>query len=149
MTEFKKIESTEIELIVSLMVDFYEIDHYHIDSTISKQNFEFFIQDSNLGQAFLIMHEGTVAGYIIIVYFFSFEFQGKVAILDELYVSPEYQGKGLGKKAVQFAESFVQEKQCKLMFLEVEPHNERAKSLYRREGFTLHPRQLMRLKLSQ
>lgn len=148
MTDFKILESTEIDLIVGMMEDFYAIDNYTIDSAVSKRNFELFIGDPKLGQAFLIISDGEIAGYIIIVYFFSFEFQGKVAILDELYIRKEHRGKGLGKSGVQFAQDFATEQKCKLMFLEVEPHNEPAKKLYHSEGFALHPRQLMRRKLT-
>lgn len=144
MTDFKPLQASETGLIVDMMQAFYAIDNYTISPEISRRNFDLFIRDPDLGQAFLIKQGEEVLGYMIIVYFFSFEFQGRVALLDELYLNSHARGKGLGKKAVRFAERFALSHDCKLMLLEVEAHNERAIKLYEGEGLVLHPRQFMR-----
>lgn len=148
MIEFKDLEVSEIGAVVKMMEDFYAIDNYAFNAEVSTENFQKFIQNPEVGQVFLIKEGEAILGYIIIVYFFSFEFQGKVALLDELFIVSEARGKGLGKRGVRFAEKFAESKQCKLLLLEVEPHNTRAQTLYSGEGFVHHPRQFMRKKIS-
>ncbi|WP_400262093.1 GNAT family N-acetyltransferase [Sphingobacterium sp. SG20118] len=144
MLTFEKLTHNNIDTIVAMMQDFYAIDGYDIDPVVSRENFEIFLKDENLGQSWLIKENDLVLGYIIVVYFFSFEFKGRVALLDELYISADARGKGLGKKAVQFIKEYVQEVGCKLVLLEVEPHNLPAQKLYENQGFDFHPRNIMR-----
>ncbi len=77
------------------------------------------------------------------VQFFSFEMSGNVLLLDELYIDSNFQGKGIGKKAMEFIKQFSQENNYKKIVLEVEPHNQRAIQLYEKEQFKKHKRNLM------
>jgi len=143
MIEFRKITTTDIPIVLDLMTTFYAIDGYPIDKKVTQTNFETFISNPNLGQCFLIEFDGKVAGYVLLNYLFSFEFGGTIAFLDELYVNSIFQGKGIGKVAVQFAQEFAKEKELKILFLEVELHNERAIELYKKFNFKPHHRNLM------
>lgn len=143
MTNFRKITHQDIEVLLVLMTDFYAIDGYPIDAEITRKNFVHFIENPNLGQSFIIEHDGKVAGYIILNFLFSFEFGGTIAFLDELYVDSNFQGKGLGKLGVAFSQKFAKEKELKILFLEVELHNERAIELYKKYNFKPHHRNLM------
>ena len=143
MTNFRKITHQDIEVLLVLMTDFYAIDGYPIDPEITRKNFVHFIENPNLGQSFIIEHDGKVAGYIILNFLFSFEFGGTIAFLDELYVDSNFQGKGLGKLGVAFSQKFAKEKELKILFLEVELHNERAIELYKKYNFKPHHRNLM------
>src|SRR5690606_8534910 len=133
-----------IDTIVSMMQDFYAIDGYDMDPAVSRENFKTFLDDQNLGQSWLIKENDLVLGYIIVVYFFSFEFKGRVALLDELFLNADARGKGVGRKAVEFVKDYVQEQGCKLVLLEVESHNLPAQKLYESQGFDFHPRNIMR-----
>lgn len=143
MTNFRKITHQDIEVLLVLMTDFYAIDGYPIDPEITRKNFVHFIENPNLGQSFIIEHDGKVAGYIILNFLFSFEFGGTIAFLDELYVDSNFQGKGLGKLGVAFSQEFAKEKDLNILFLEVELHNERAIELYKKYNFKPHHRNLM------
>lgn len=144
MIRFTPLSTAGISQIVKFMEDFYAIDNYAFDADVTRENFAKFLKNPSLGNIFLIRDKEDIIGYIIIVYFFSFEFQGKVALLDELYLTTSARGKGVGKKAMEFVNEFVENTGCKLILLEVEPHNTRAQKLYLEHGFTFHKRQLMR-----
>ncbi|MGX9987404.1 GNAT family N-acetyltransferase [Soonwooa purpurea] len=133
----------EIEAIMPMMKDFYAIDNYPFDTELTRKNFEIFINNSNLGQCFLLKDDSEIVGYMILNFLFSFEFGGMMCFLDELYVKPEAQGKKYGGKAVEFAQNFAKEKDLKMMFLEIENHNERAMHLYKKLGFEMHKRSIM------
>ena len=146
MIEFKHITTADIETIVSLMEEFYAIDNYPIKSNVSKALFEEFISNKNLGKAWLIVSDNEIVGYLILTFVFSFEYQGKIAFLDELYVTEKARGKGIGSKAIGFIKDESHKLSLKLIYLEVEPHNKKAQNLYIASGFEMHNRKLMRLK---
>ncbi|MDD2673456.1 MAG: GNAT family N-acetyltransferase [Flavobacterium sp.] len=146
MIEFKHITTADIETIVSLMEEFYAIDNYPIKSDVSKALFEEFISNKNLGKAWLIVSDNEIVGYLILTFVFSFEYQGKIAFLDELYVTEKARGKGIGSKAIEFIKDESHKLSLKLIYLEVEPHNKKAQNLYIASGFEMHNRKLMRLK---
>lgn len=144
--KIETIQSSEIEQVLPMMKDFYEIDGYDFEEELTRKNFEIFISNGNLGQSFLLKEENNVVGYMILNFLFSFEFGGMMCFLDELYITPESQGKSYGKKAVAFAQEFAKEKDLKMMFLEIENHNERAIHLYKKLGFEMHKRNIMTFK---
>ena len=148
MTVFKAIDLNDIPTIVNLMADFYAIDGYPIDRTLSATNFEYFISKPDLGRAWLIYQDGKIVGYVMIVLMFSFEYGGSIAFLDELYLNENARGKGLGKKAVAFVQDQAQKLELKLLYLEIEQHNATAQKLYIAAGFELHNRNIMRFKIN-
>lgn len=145
MIEFHPLQESDIEIIVPMMQDFYAIDNYPIELETTKKLFQHFIEDKNLGQCWLISHNKITVGYIILTYIFSFEYQGRIAFLDELYLNENARGKGIGKAALAFVHNQAIQNDLKIVYLEIESHNEVAKKLYLSTDFVIHNRQLMRL----
>jgi ribosomal protein S18 acetylase RimI-like enzyme len=148
MIEFKPLAAPDIETIVVMMQEFYTIDNYPISIDISKALFQEFISKENLGKAWLIVSDNEIVGYLIITFVFSFEYQGRIAFLDELYVTEKARGKGIGSEALSFIKTESQKLSLKLIYLEVESHNEKAQKLYLASGFETHNRQLMKYKIT-
>lgn len=148
MTTFQLLSSSKIETITSMMQDFYAIDNYPIDIEVSKKLFQEFIADEKLGQVWLIYSNKNIVGYLILTYIFSFEYQGRIAFLDELYIKESYRGKGIGKQAINFIKEQAALTNVKLIYLELENHNENAQKLYLANDFEVHNRKLLKLKLS-
>lgn len=147
MTEFKPLEFTEIDFVLGMMQEFYAIDNYPIDLEKSRKLFQYFISDEKLGKAFVVYNDNQMVGYFILTYIFSFEYQGIVTFIDELYIKSTHRGKGLGKKIVVFAQEFCRNKGDKMMYLEVEPHNKNAQKLYLANHFEEHNRSILKHKL--
>ena len=146
MIQFKPLALSDIDTIVDLMQQFYAIDNYPIDIEISKSLFKEFITDENLGKAWLILSENEIVGYVILTFVFSFEYQGKIAFLDELYLTEKARGKGIGSKTIAFILDESKKADLKLLYLEIENHNQNAQKLYLANGFELHNRKLMAYK---
>ena len=147
MTSFKPLEIIDISTITQMMQDFYAIDNYPIDVEVAKNLFQEFISNEHLGKSWLIYSENEIVGYIILTYIFSFEYGGKIAFLDELFIKETARGKGIGKEAIQFIQREVPKLSLKLLYLEVEPHNENAQKLYLAHDFVIHNRKLMKYKV--
>ena len=149
MTTFKPLEIADIEVITQMMQNFYAIDNYPMDIEVAKTLFQEFITNEHLGKSWLIYSENEIVGYIILTYIFSFEYGGKIAFLDELFIKETARGKGFGKEAIQFIQQEVPKLSLKLLYLEVEPHNENAQKLYLAHDFELHNRKLMKYKVTK
>lgn len=147
MVSFQPLEISQIETITQMMQDFYAIDNYPINIRISKKLFQEFILNENLGKCWLIYSDNKIVGYVIITFIFSFEYQGRVAILDELYILKEYRRTGIGNLTIQFIKEQTLLLNVKVIYLEVENHNEKAQKLYLANGFELHNRKTLKLKL--
>ena len=146
MIQFKPLIISDIETVVLMMQEFYAIDNYPIDVEVSKTLLTEFISNKNLGKAWLIIFNDEILGYAIITFIFSFEYQGKIAFLDELYVTEKARRKGIGSQAIEFIKGESHKLSLKLIYLEVESHNKKAQNLYIANGFEMHNRKLMRLK---
>ncbi|NGY36218.1 GNAT family N-acetyltransferase [Flavobacterium sp. XN-5] len=146
MIQFKPLAHSDIDTIVDLMQQFYAIDNYPIDIKISKSLFIEFLANEEIGNAWLILSENEIIGYVILTYIFSFEYQGKIAFLDELYLTEKARGKGVGSKTIAFVIEESKKKELKLIYLEIENHNQNAQKLYLASGFELHNRKLMAYK---
>ena len=149
MTTFKPLEIADISIITQMMQDFYAIDNYPMDVEVAKTLFQEFITHEHLGKSWLIYSENEIVGYIILTFIFSFEYGGKIAFVDELFIKETARGKGFGKEAIQFIQSEVSKLSLKLLYLEVEPHNENAQKLYLAHDFELHNRKLMKYKVTK
>lgn len=147
MTTFTPIQTSDIDTIVPMMQEFYSIDNYPIDIAISKALFLEFIENPHLGKAWLIYSDEEIVGYIILTFVFSFEYKGTIAFLDELYISDKARGKGIGKKALDFIHQEALSLSLKIIYLEIENHNEIAQKLYLSKDFAVHNRSLMKLTL--
>ena len=149
MTTFKPLEISDISIITQMMQDFYAIDNYPMNVEVTKNLFHEFISNEHLGKSWLIYSENEIVGYIILTFIFSFEYGGKIAFVDELFIKETARGKGFGKEAIQFIQQEVPKLKLKLLYLEVEPHNENAQKLYLAHDFELHNRKLMKYKVTK
>lgn len=146
MIHYKNLETSQIEIITQMMQDFYAIDNYPIDVEVSKKLFQEFITNEHLGKAWLIYSEEELVGYVILTFVFSFEYGGKIAFLDELYIKEIARGKGIGNTTIQFIKEQAKQLNVKLLYLEVENHNENAQKLYLANDFEVHNRKLLKFK---
>ena len=90
--------------------------------------------------------DDEIVGYVILTFVFSFEYKGRLAFLDELYIKESSRGKGIGKKTIAFLKEQVSYLNVKMMYLEVESHNQNAQKLYLAHDFVFHNRKIMKHK---
>ncbi len=87
--------------------------------------------------------KGSIAGYVVLSLSFSVEHGGRDAIIDEIYVLPDWRGRGLGRWLLAFAEEQARMLGVQTLHLEVERDNSRARKLYHSFGFDSLDRILM------
>jgi ribosomal protein S18 acetylase RimI-like enzyme len=90
------------------------------------------------GRAVVLEHEGRVAGYALLISFWSTELGGELCTIDELYVDPEARSGGRASalvRALMAGEGGLWPGRPVALELEVTPTNGRARALYERLGF--------------
>jgi len=105
--------------------------------------FEDFTKEASFGRAWLIFAGEKLAGYVILTLGFSFEYRGRDAYIDELYLEKQFRGRGIGRKTMQFVEEAARGLGVNAIHLEASQGNTAAMELYRRTGFVDHERRLM------
>lgn len=116
---------------------------YYFDEPVVRQVLRMFLMTADLGQAWIFFDGEIPVGYVVLTYGFSFEYHGRDAFIDELYVEPEYRRKGIGIRAMRFVEERARELGVNALHLEVDQGNEPAAELYRRTGYEDHARFLL------
>lgn len=85
---------------------------------------------------FLLARAGDLAlGVANVAFAWTLEHGGKSAWLDELYVIPEYRGRGIGTALLKEAIAEAHRSGCTAVDLEVDENHHQAENLYQREGF--------------
>jgi len=116
---------------------------YYFDEPLVRKVLVAFLANAAFGEAWIFADGSTPAGYIVLTHGFSFEYHGREAFIDELYIEPSYRRQGLGTRAVQFLEERARELGVQAIHLEVDEGNDPAFELYRRAGYEDHRRYLM------
>jgi ribosomal protein S18 acetylase RimI-like enzyme len=90
------------------------------------------------GRAVVCEINGSVAGYALLISFWSNEIGGEVCVIDELFVEPAHRGCGLATELLTMltdGEQSLWPRKAAALALEVSPANDRARALYERFGF--------------
>ena len=142
---FKPIEVIDIPVVIAMMEQFYAIDNYPMDTKVSIGLMHEFLENDTLGRGWLILKDNEPVGYVIMTFVFSFEYKGRIAFLDELFISEAARGLGFGKQALDFVTEQAKALSVKVIYLEIEGHNTVAQKLYLSKGYEIHNRGLMKL----
>ncbi len=86
--------------------------------------FEEFVTDDTFGRAWLIVESEKPVGYVVLTVSFSFEYRGRDAFIDELYVEEGFRGRGIGRRTMEFVEGVARELGVNAMHLEVSRDND-------------------------
>ncbi|MDE7330392.1 MAG: GNAT family N-acetyltransferase [Clostridia bacterium] len=105
------------------------------NSLISDEGRKKFWKEIMLGEivkGYFMTFNGDVAGYAVCCLSASQEACGRLLWLDELYIKPEFRGKGIGTEFFKFIEN---SDEYEYVRLEVERENARALKLYTSLGY--------------
>lgn len=101
------------------------------------------------GAAVVLEMEGELAGYALLISYWSNELGGEIVVVDELFVKPAFRNKGYARALFAALKSGQPLRPGKAVALELEvtPQNERAARLYGAIGFAPAKNRRMRLLL--
>jgi GNAT superfamily N-acetyltransferase len=135
---FRLANNADLQLILSLMQQFYAIDGYEFDEPSAHIALKTLIEDSSLGRVWMIQTSAEVIGYVVLAFGYSLEYHGRDAWIDELFLLDSYRNRGLGTKTLEFVLEQCHLLGVQALHLEVEQTNVAGQALYRKMGFAAH-----------
>lgn len=141
--KFKILDNTNLDIILSLMQKLYLHDHIQYDENVARLTLVNLLKDNTKGKVWLIQYNEEAVGYCVLTFGYSLEFHGRDALMDELYISDDYRGKGIGQATIQFIEGVCKELKIDALHLHVGRTNSKAQTLYEKVGFRELDRNIM------
>ncbi|HIW74861.1 MAG TPA: GNAT family N-acetyltransferase [Firmicutes bacterium] len=137
---FRPIGRQDRDTLVCLMREFYHspaVLHPVPDAHFQKTA-DLILAGTPYADAYLFEEDGQTAGYALTAKTYSNEAGGLVLWLEEVYIRPAFQGRGIGGRFLRYLAEEYPEPIARLR-LEVEEANEGAARLYRRAGYRDFP----------
>lgn len=131
----RKIEKTDKPELLKMMVEFYNspaLLHHTPERVLSRV-----IDDCTSSPyltGYVITCDGKICAYTMLSLGYSTEYGGVSVFMEDLYVRPEYRGRGCGKALIDRVKTEYGGKAARLR-LEVAKDNAAAIALYKRCGF--------------
>ena len=94
------------------------------------------VNDCPFLEGYIFEEDGNILGYAMTAKSFSTEFGKPCIWIEDLYIKPEYRGKGIGSSFFKYIEEKYPNT---LMRLEAEEENENAIHVYRKNGYEVLP----------
>ncbi len=103
------------------------------------------IDGSNIGHVFVARQGSDIVGMVSLLYTVSTALGGRVALLEDMVVSPTARNAGVGSALLSHAIKFAHSQGCKRITLMTDRNNEAAQRFYKRHGFAASTMMPMRL----
>lgn len=107
---------------------------YALSQEAMSKTFNEILNNSPYLRGLIIEYNSSIAGYVNLSLTYSNEANGIVVFIEEIYIKPEYQGKGLGSYTLEWVLNEYRDKAARYR-LEVCNTNAGAIKLYERFGF--------------
>jgi GNAT superfamily N-acetyltransferase len=146
--ELRPATEGDLDMLAGMVRDYYEHDGLVYDDTPPRQALRELLLTERFGRAWWIDLDKKTIGYAVLTFGFSVEFHGRDAVLDEMYLLPDHQGKGHFTEVLALIEACCRELGVRALCLVVETKNTRAQRAYQKAGFKPHDRTLMTKRLT-
>lgn len=127
--------SQDFEAVMPFVRAYHEFEGFTIDEPGRESAVRALLQREELGRLFLVRFDERPIGHVALCFGFSIEFGGRDAFIDELYIEPEFRGRGIGGRVMRLVEQEAAALHVRALHLEVAHDNEKARRLYRAAGF--------------
>jgi GNAT superfamily N-acetyltransferase len=131
----KAADRSDVDVLLGLRRAFCRHEQLPFDEGSARSALEDLLADGSLGRVWLICFDGAPAGYVVLTFGYSLEFDGRDAFVDELYVEEGRRGLGGGGLALRLAEDACRALGVRALHLEVDRENHRARAVYEKAGF--------------
>ena len=137
MITIRRMRPNDSARVINMMREFYTSSAVMTNGSeeIFAANVENCLGGSSLVEGFVFIDGGKIIGYGITAHGYSTEFGGECIWLEDIYIEPEYRGRGIGSKFIQHIKELYPDK---ILRLETE-HDNAAVKLYERHGFKKLP----------
>ncbi|MGI6767207.1 MAG: GNAT family N-acetyltransferase [Lentihominibacter sp.] len=144
MIEYRSCEKSDCEVWILLNREFMaeeiqDEELWHGADQVSDEQFQdTFHAGLKASQqvGFLLFEEDDIpVGFANLMIVFSVWTHGPALVIDDLYLRPDYRGKGYGRSAMEMIEEYAKERGCKRIQFQSELTNPNAMEFYRVIGY--------------
>jgi GNAT superfamily N-acetyltransferase len=107
------------------------------------------ISSPEVGLVVVARQDGQVVGMVNLLYTVSTALGDRVALLEDVVVSPSVRGSGVGSRLMEHAIQFARLNGCKRITVLTDRENESAQRFYQKHGFGFSAMMPMRLSLGE
>jgi diamine N-acetyltransferase len=141
--QFTPITQNHWVVLEPMVKDFWAFEHIPFSSEAALEVWQKAWAQPEFVRGWLLEFEAKTVGYVVLTFGFSLEYGGLDAYVDELFVKPEFRGRGFASRALAFLTLECQKLNVVALHLEVDNDNHTAKSLYAKLGFASTARELL------
>ncbi len=134
MFEIRKILREDFNAVLGMMRRFYNSPALITNGSekIYAANVENCLSGSAYIEGFVFLDAEKIIGYGMLAKSYSTEFGGECIWIEDIFIEPEYRGRGLGTKFLRYVKEFYPDK---ILRLEAEHENSKALAVYKNLGF--------------
>lgn len=134
----RKLQRSDFDKALSMMLVFYASDALliHPEEAVLRRTLSDALADTPYLEAFGFEEDGVLAGYGMVAMSYSTEAGGLCAWIEDIYIEPQYRGRGIGTAFLSFVQEHYRSRVVRIR-LEAEPENGRAMAVYRKAGFEI------------
>ena len=136
MLNLRDLTPEDAPVVLPMAEEFYHSDavDHSVDPAILERSFRDAADPGEpLLRGLLIQWDGEAAGYLYVTQCYSAEVGGRCVLLDEVYLKPEFRGRGIGTRVLAWLEESYPS--ARRFRLEVTQANQGAARLYRSAGY--------------
>lgn len=134
---------TDAPELLRLVGAYYRFDGIRFESKAVDVALRKLLRSRSLGRIWIMRDATKAVGYIVLTFNYDPEFGGLEGIITDLFISPRYRGRGLGRRALALADAHCRSAGIRTVELQVEEHNKDAQEFYHKVGFRKLPRIVM------
>ena len=105
------------------------------DHETQSRGLKMILNNNNIGNIFVAKKNGEIIGMVILLYTVSTALGERVALLEDMVVSPDERELGIGSTLLDHAVKYATEKGCKRITLLTDKMNIRAQKFYKQHKF--------------
>lgn len=126
---FKILPNSELNKIIPLV---YQLNEGRISEDVLQERFK---EMKSQNYECAVIYGGDEIIGVSGMWFCTRHYTGKSVELDHVYISENYRGQGLGKRFMEWLQSYAEEKGCKSMELNTYVNNYPSHKFYYNEGY--------------
>jgi GNAT superfamily N-acetyltransferase len=145
----EKATTSDIPALVSLLSTLFSQEaEFTPNAEAQRRGLEAIIGNPEAGAVLVARQGDQIVGMVNLLFTISTALGERVALLEDMVVSPADRGKGIGTKLLSEAISFARLRGCKRITLLTDRSNESAQRFYSKQGLVLSGMVPMRLSLA-
>ena len=134
MITIREMRPEDSAVVIGMMREFYSSPSVITNGSeeIFKANVENCLSGKTCAEGFVFVDGEKIIGYAVTARSYSTEFGGECIWLEDVFITAEYRGRGVGSEFVRYVAARYPDK---ILRLETEAENAGALALYKRLGF--------------